>query len=153
MHKPTKPLESLPALSRSELLALWAEVFGTPLSFRAQKDFLICALAHRMQEQAQGGLKPSTRKRLQKLSEELEGGIKTAPTEAVKLKPGARLIREWRGETHEVNVVSSGFEYRKKSYKSLSEIARLITGTRWSGPRFFGLVSLQPKAPERRHGG
>src|SRR5579859_5896636 len=118
MHKPIKSLELLPGLRRPELLALWTEVFGAPLSFRAQQDFLIYALAHRIQEQAHGGLKPAVRKRLHKLREELESGIKPTPAVATMLNTGARLVREWRGETHEVHVVSTGFEYRNQSYKS-----------------------------------
>jgi len=68
-----------------------------------------------------------------------------------RIRPGARLIREWQGETYKVMVVEDGFVYQGNRYKSLSEIARLITGTRWSGPRFFGLE----RAPgqEKRHGG
>ena len=65
---------------------------------------------------------------------------------AAKLKPGAKLVREWRGETHDVLVVEDGFLWRGKSRRSLSSIAREITGTRWSGPRFFGLVGHRGRA-------
>jgi hypothetical protein len=62
---------------------------------------------------------------------------------SARIKPGTRLIRQWDGQTHQVTVAEEGFEYKGERYKSLSEIARLITGTRWSGPLFFGLKHIQ----------
>ena len=95
-----------------------------------------------MQENAYGGLQPSTRAELRRIARNLEES--TASTELIlrpKIKPGTHLLRQWRGETHEVVVTRSGYEYRRASYRSLSEIARQITGTHWSGPAFFGLNS------------
>jgi len=131
-------LESLPQKSRAELCAIWAKVFGHPLRCRAHRDFLTRCIAYRLQEQAYGGLSAKTRKQLRKIAAEIEAG--SSPSmETPRIKLGTRLIREWNSETHEVTSISEGFAYRGKPYKSLSEIARLITGTRWSGPAFFGL--------------
>jgi len=133
-----KQLECLPQLTRAELLSLWTEVFGHPLRCRGHKDFLIACIAYRLQEQAYGGLRPNTRKQLRKIASEIEAGS-SASLDAPRIKLGTRLIREWNGNTHEVTVINEGFAYRGQPYRSLSEIARLITGTRWSGPLFFGL--------------
>jgi Protein of unknown function (DUF2924) len=100
---------------------------------------MIPILAYRIQEQAYGGLNPFTHKRLQKLAAELEHKQKARLPLSPQLKTGTQLLRQWQGEMHEVLVVDGGFEYRGKQYESLSEIARQITGTRWSGPLFFGL--------------
>jgi len=131
-------LERLAHLTRPELVAKWAEVFGHLLRCRAHKDFLISCIAYRLQEQVYGGLSANTRKQLRKIATEIEAG--TGPAlDTPRIKLGTRLIREWNGDTHEVTVITEGFAYRGKPYRSLSEIARLITGTRWSGPLFFGL--------------
>ncbi|MGA9851718.1 MAG: DUF2924 domain-containing protein [Gammaproteobacteria bacterium] len=139
MPETTPPLDGLPSLNRGELLALWTKLFGQPLAFRASKDFLVCALAYRLQEQSHGGLSKRSQAHLRRLARELEDGVALTPTKTLALKPGTRLVREWRSVTHEVRVLNTGFKYRNRSYQSLSEIAREITGTRWSGPRFFGL--------------
>jgi hypothetical protein len=98
-------------------------------------------LAHRLQEKAFGGLSKPSRNRLRKLAESAEKPSTRLTHATKRLRPGTRLIREWRGETHVVSVLDDGAEYRGKRYGSLSEIARTITGTRWSGPAFFGLKS------------
>jgi hypothetical protein len=100
---------------------------------------MIPLLAYRMQEKAYGGLKLSTRKRLQKLAGELKRDPKAQLPPNQRFKSGTKLVRQWQGKIHEVLVVDEGFNYRNKRYESLSEIAREITGTRWSGPLFFGL--------------
>jgi len=133
-----KQLEELRQFTRPELVATWTEVFGHPLRCRAHKDFLIRCIAYRLQEQAYGGLSANTRKQLRKIAAEIEAGS-SAAFDAPRIKLGTRLIREWNGGTHEVIVITEGFAYRGQPYRSLSEIARLITGTRWSGPLFFGL--------------
>jgi hypothetical protein len=89
-----------------------------------------------------------TRKRLQKLATELEQKQKAPPPLVPQLKAGTRLLRQWQGQMHEVLVADEGFEYRGKRYDSLSEIARQITGTRWSGPLFFGLKSRQARSAQ-----
>jgi hypothetical protein len=99
-----------------------------------------------LQEQAFGGLKPAYKRRLRQLAESFDrdsGRVAKAVSSSARIKPGTRLIRQWDGQTHQVTVAEDGFEYKGERYKSLSEIARLITGTRWSGPLFFGLKQSQ----------
>jgi plastocyanin len=138
----TSQIESLKGLTLAQLRDRWNEVFSAPPPAAARQDYLVRALANRVQEQIGGSLAPSTQRRLAKLM--ADGAAKENSTQPARtnLKPGSRLLREWQGTTHEVAVVEGGFAYRAKTYKSLSEIARLITGTRWSGPLFFGLKSL-----------
>jgi len=132
-------LQELPHLPKPELLALWQELFAKPPHPRLRRNLIIPILAYRLQEQAYGGLKPSTRKRLKKLAAELDQKGKAPLALMPQLKSGTKLLRQWQGEMHEILVADEGFEYRGKRYDSLSEIARQITGTRWSGPAFFGL--------------
>ncbi len=94
------------------------------------------ATAYRMQARAEGGLGKAAPKRLVKLA---DPNGKSTRTAAPRLRPGTRLVREWHGEVHQVTVLEERFEYRGLRYASLSQIARAITGTRWSGPLFFGL--------------
>jgi hypothetical protein len=113
---------------------------------------LVRALGYHIQEKAYGGLRPATRRRLLKLAREIESGAKIALFEAPKIKPGTRLVRGWRGDTHVVTVLEEGLEYRDKRYGSLSEIARLVTGTRWSGPAFFGLKAGSGRSEGSKRG-
>jgi hypothetical protein len=132
-------LQELPHLPKPELRALWQELLAKPAHPRLRRNLIIPILAYRIQENVYGGLKPSTRQRLQKLAAELEQNRKAPLLLAPQLKPGTKLLRKWQGEMHEVLVADEGFEYRGKRHESLSEIARQITGTRWSGPLFFGV--------------
>ena len=136
-------LQELPRLPKPELRALWHELFAKPAHPRLRRNLIIPILAYRIQEQAYGGLKPSTRQRLQRLTAELEQDRKAPLLLTPQLKPGTKLLRQWQGGMHEVLVGDEGFEYRGKWYESLSEIASQITGTRWSGPLFFGLKQSQ----------
>jgi hypothetical protein len=139
-------LRALPRLGTAALRALWIELFGRPPYFRARKEMMVPMLAYRLQEKAQGGLSAATRRRLRTLADGFEAGGVRAPRAVARLKAGTRLIREWKGETHIVSVLENGVEYRGKRYGSLSEVARAITGARWSGPAFFGLKSAAPSA-------
>jgi len=143
---------SLPQIGSTRLRTLWFECFGRSVPVPPRNDFLIRCLAYRIQEEAHGGLNAATRKRLHKLAGLLENNPNSASFNARRIKPGTRLIREWRGDIHEVVVTDKGFAFRGKRYRSLSEIARAITGTRWSGPLFFGLKSAATKVQDRRHG-
>ena len=97
-------------------------------------------LAYKIQENAYGGLKPSTRSQLRCIARELEKSTASPEFKVQrKLKAGTRILREWHGQTHEVIVTESGYEYGGGGYRSLSEVARKITGARWSGPAFFRL--------------
>ncbi|MCR9140051.1 MAG: DUF2924 domain-containing protein [Alphaproteobacteria bacterium] len=121
----------------------WRELFDSePPPFN--RRYLESRLAYRIQELAYGGLKPETIRRLERLGEQLDGGDrKKSGMRADRDRPitGTRLIREWQGVEHVVTVTADGFEWQGRPYKSLSAIARAITGTRWNGWVFFGLKS------------
>jgi hypothetical protein len=91
-----------------------------------------------MQELAYGGLSKATQRKLEALTKELEVKGSIVVTPDTSLRPGTRLVREWRGRTHTVIVMQDGFEYAGKTLPSLTKIAHAITGAHWSGPRFFG---------------
>jgi hypothetical protein len=136
-----KQIAGLPKLSHGELKALWREYFGVePPAYR--RGFLIRGLAHRLQELTYGGLKPAYQARLDAMVEGKDkpnGRSGRRPRHDVNLLEGTKLIREWQGVAYEVMVIESGFEHQGKRYRSLSAVARAITGTQWSGPLFFGL--------------
>ncbi|SFI32769.1 Protein of unknown function [Collimonas sp. OK307] len=144
-------VDALNDLDNVALRSLWIEHFGRAPPFRARKSLLIDCLAYRIQEQAFGGLAMSTRTRLRKLASDVNEGKKPILLFQPSIKPGTRLIRAWGGQTHEVQVIDDGFTYRDQRYTNLSEIARVITGSRWSGPRFFGILRSNP-AKEVSHG-
>ncbi|MBY0400134.1 DUF2924 domain-containing protein [Myxococcota bacterium] len=132
-------LAELQALSRPALQQRWRDLYGSPCPARMSQGLLRRALAYRIQEQAFGGLDRSTQRRLDRAAAELAAG-RTLTTPGPQIKPGTRLLREWNGKVHEVIVLESSVQYRDRSWPSLSAVAREITGTRWSGPRFFGLL-------------
>ena len=103
------------------------------------RDLLVLGVAWKIQEQAYGGLGAATKRRLADLAKTMEQDGDLARRRVARLKPGARLVREWRGQTHTVIVLEDGFEWQGKRWRSLSVIAREITDAHWSGPRFFGL--------------
>ena len=124
----------------AELKQLWRDLFATePPPYN--RRFLENRLAYRLQELAYGGLKTATVKRLEQLGEQLDGGKVRVRSRRADDRPvaGTRLIREWQGTPHEVIVQPDHFEYRGTRYKSLSSVARAITGTVWNGWAFFGL--------------
>ena len=132
-------LSLLPQMSKPQLLVFWRKVFHAAPPQRVRRDLLIKLLAYRVQEQAYGGLSAATRRRLSELARKFEAHPNAELAGTPPIKPGTRLLRDWRGEAHRVTVLENGYEYAGKRYSSLSQIARLITGTRWSGPLFFGL--------------
>ena len=127
-------LAALAAMNRAALGQRWAEVFGSPAPRNSQAGFLRAALAWhvQMQQQAAAGSGSVTR---------LVRGLRRMAATASGTGPsaGTRLLREWQGRTHHVTVLAQGFEYQGRTYRSLTAIAREITGTAWSGPLFFGL--------------
>ena len=141
-------IRQLAELPLSQLRERWAEMFKALPPTAAKSDYLVRAMSYRIQVQAEGLVTSALQRRLQKL---VSGAANTVPANgsAKYLRPGSRLLREWQGETHEVLVVDGGFRHRDVHYKSLSEVARAITGTRWSGPLFFGLKSAGKHAPEK----
>jgi hypothetical protein len=132
-------INQLEALSLNELRTRWRQLYEIGAPPRFSRDLLLRAIAYRMQERALGGLKPAIRRLLQRVAEDARARrpLKLAPLR--KLEPGAILIREWGGTKHQVVILESGVSFRGQRYRSLSEVARLITGSRWSGPLFFGL--------------
>jgi hypothetical protein len=130
-------LASLPLLDITALKAAWRIAFRSPAPKVARKEFFIRMLAFEIQRRTYGDLSKAALKTLRQF-ERRESTSQASPA-AAELHAGARLIREWGGATHEVMVMERGYAYRGRSYASLSEIARCITGARWSGPRFFGL--------------
>ena len=135
-------LTALATMSLAQLAAEWQRVLKSPAPAMTP-DLLRRGIAYRLQEQVHGGLRPSVIRELERIGGQSD---RTAPVAVagMHIKPGTRLVRDWGGATHHVLVDEQGFSYRDQRYSSLSEIASTITGTKWSGPRFFGLT---------RHGG
>ena len=125
--------DEIETMDRAALIAAWTEVFGTPVPNRLSRPFLRRFLAFEVQARESGGLPKGFVGKLTKAKRDDPSASSPA------LKPGGRLIREWNGVTHVVDVVDGGFIWKGQRYASLSPIARAITGARWSGPRFFGL--------------
>jgi hypothetical protein len=136
-----KKLAAIPDRSRAELVEMWIAAYRKPPPKGLSRRLLEYAAAYHLQVKAFGGLKPSTRRKLRQLAGSNSSSAKplTAPAKAKFLSPGTRLVREWRGKTHTVEVIEGAFLCDGQRYRSLSEVARAITGARWSGPRFFGL--------------
>jgi len=127
-------LPSLMVLNRSELAYLWERVFGVPPPKRCGIDLLKAALAWKFQ------MDQLSKQKLAETNQVLRRIRKWKPPSSnLSLSPGTRLLREWQGKTHHVTVLEKGFEYGGEKHRSLSAIARQITGTPWSGPKFFGL--------------
>lgn len=139
-------IDSLRTLSRHELLDLWRTLYGRVASPAIRREILIPFLAYRIQENSYGGLKHATRAELRRIATSLERNPSNKPLIRPRIKPGTRLFRQWRGQMHEVFVTEAGYEYRGVGYRSLSEIARKVTGVRWSGPAFFRLKSANSVA-------
>jgi hypothetical protein len=141
-------LAALKTTSTSDLKAQWRDLFDTePPPFN--RRYLESRLAYRIQELVYGGLKPETIRRLEELGEELDGGDKKKRSMRVdRDRPiiGTRLLRDWQGVEQIVTVTQGGFEWQGRPYKSLSAIARAITGTRWNGWVFFGLKNHRRSA-------
>jgi hypothetical protein len=139
-------LAALKTATTPELKAQWRDLFDSePPPFN--RRYLESRLAYRIQELAYGGLRPETIRRLERLGEELDGGDRKKSRVRADTMPiaGTRLIREWQGVEHVVTVTVDGFEWQGRPYKSLSAIARGITGTRWNGWVFFGLKSRRAR--------
>lgn len=132
-------LSAIPGLSRDELIARWEKAHGRPAPKGISRRLLDYSAAYQAQAKVFGGLTAATKRKLRRRSEKSNGGKDTSKAPAVKLSPGTRLVREWQGKTHHVEVTAGGFLYDGGAYGSLSHVARVITGARWSGPRFFGL--------------
>ena len=110
---------------------------------RLSRDLLIRGIIYQLQERAYGDLSTATARKLEQAGADSPSRGAANPTPSVSLRPGTRLVREWRGVTHMVLIHADGIEWRGQRYRSLSLVARKITGARWSGPRFFGLRQRQ----------
>jgi hypothetical protein len=133
---------ALKTMQINDLKQQWRDLFGAePPPYN--RRFLESRLAYRIQELVYGGLKPETLERLKAIAEDLDGGDPDRRRRLIKNRPiaGTRLVREWQGVEHCVTVRDEGYEYQGRPYKSLSAVARAITGTRWNGLVFFGLKS------------
>jgi len=138
-------LAVLPTLGLGDLRLEWRRLYRAEPP-RLSRDIMMRAIAYRLQEIAHGGLSKVTQRRLMTLSNQLETAGRITPLTGPRIKPGARLVREWRGRTHTGCVIDDGFEFQGKTYRSLTKIARDITGAQWSGPRFFGLTKTSATA-------
>ena len=132
-------LDRLPTTPIADLRKRYRELFRTESPKAFGPDLLRRSIAHRIQEKAYGGLPASTRR----LLDQLVKAAMVKPTGRLQLprriKPGSELVRTWNRKTYRVMVLADGFAYDGKTFANLSEIATEITGTRWNGPRFFGL--------------
>jgi hypothetical protein len=132
-------LSRLTELNLGELRQQWRTLYKAEASPHLSRELLVRAVAYRMQEVALGGLGPGQQRQLRQIAQQFkETGAATTPRRP-ELKPGTRLVREWQGRTYEVLVLDGGFSWQDTHHRSLSALARKITGTAWSGPLFFGL--------------
>ncbi|WP_436642170.1 DUF2924 domain-containing protein [Microbaculum sp. FT89] len=143
-------LRSLGALSLRNLRARWKSLYGHTAPPYLRRDLLIQAIAYQMQVEKYGGLSAATKRKIRTIAEAARGKGDVSSAVDRPLRPGTRLVREWRGETHTVAVVDGGFEWRCNRYRSLSAVARAITGTSWNGRVFFGLKASSTPARRSR---
>ncbi len=134
-------LNELADLSRSDLIEIWIDTHKKPPPKGLSRRLLVYNAAYRIQSKVSGGLKPAL---CRKLDQRIGGRAvkstnRNARSNSTTPPPGARLMRDWQGRTYTVEVLDDGFLYEGAHYRSLSKVARVITGTHWSGPRFFGL--------------
>lgn len=139
-------LAALSGLGAAELRAEWRRLYRSHPPKLLRRDLLELGVAWKLQERVLGGLSAATKRQLAELARTMATKSDLAKARKVTLKPGARLVRAWGGETHEIMVVDEGFLWRGRTWRSLSVIAREMTGTHWSGPRFFGLIGTTAKS-------
>lgn len=133
-------LAGLATLSPARLRAEWRRLHrGRPLPEGLTASQLVRAIAWRLHEKTHGGLSPERMRQLDRMAEQFRVDGEVELQNAGLLKPGTRLVRHWHGKVHCVTLLEDGFEFEQQRYSSLTQIARHITGTAWSGPRFFGL--------------
>jgi hypothetical protein len=151
--QPTDPavedeLDRLPLIPIAQLRMRYREVFRTDPPKAFGPDLLRRSIAHRIQEKAYGGLSRSAQRMLDQMMKAYAAKPNGRIMLPRRIKPGSVLVREWKGKSHRVMVLADGFAYGGDTYTNLSEIAVLITGTRWNGPRFFGLRSKTQESEE-----
>jgi hypothetical protein len=136
-------LASLPRLDKPALCDLWKQLFKNEPPPEIRRDLMLRIVAHGLQEQEFGGLNDAGCRRLRQLANTFEADPNAVVSSRPLIKPGTRLVRQWKAQVHVVEVGAAGYDYKGSRYDNLSEIARLITGTRWSGPLFFGLKAKE----------
>ena len=134
----TEQIQQLPSLRRDQLIPIWNQHFQTSPPETLRKELLVPLLSYRIQEKAFGGLSLQARNRLKQIAARLAKGPRSTK-QVVSAEEGTRILRQWHGEMHEVRCTDDGLFYRGEKYSSLSRIAFVITGTKWSGPAFFGV--------------
>jgi hypothetical protein len=148
---------TLDRLPRAELRLLWRKVLGEAPPACLGRDVLALGIAHALQERRHGGLTKAVARELDRLlgralGEDRADNRTRSPATPLP-RTGTVLVREWQGTTHHVTVVDDGFLWNAQTHRSLSAIARAITGTHWNGPRFFAMREASGKTREARHGG
>ena len=131
-------LDGLAAMPPAALRAEWRRVYRAPAP-ALSPDLLARGIAYRLQEMREGGLSPAVERLLLRLAARADLTLLPAAPASTSLRPGTKLVRSWNGETHHVLVTEGGYLFDDRTYTSLSKIAHVITGTKWSGPRFFGI--------------
>jgi hypothetical protein len=147
IRDPAACLEALARLPELDLGALrqqWRTLYKAEASPHLSRELLVRAVAYRMQEVALGGLRPGRQRQLRQIAQQFKATGEAKIRARPELKPGIRFVREWQSRTYEVLVLDGGFSWQGMSYRSLSALARKITGTAWSGPLFFGLKPNRP---------
>jgi len=142
-------LIKLARLPIKDLRDMWKERLGSEPPEIRSREVMARLLAWRVQAEASGGLDLPSERKLREIGDALKRTGIYEPKQRRDLSPGVVVTREWKGRVHRVAVTTGGFEYDGRRFKSLSDVARTITGTRWSGPRFFGLEQ-KPERPLRR---
>lgn len=138
-------ISRLDTLERADLLDRWADLYGVAPPHKISRKLLLQSISYRLQEAHHGGLPAAARRHLNRIAAELPQRGDAAITMMPRIKTGTRFVREWQGALHQVTVTPAGFEWQGGTHRSLSEIARLITGTRWNGWTFFGARSSRRK--------
>jgi DUF2924 family protein len=136
----TAEMARLAGLAIDDLRTEWRRLHQTPPPKRLSRDILLRGISYRLQERLHGGLSKTTLRKLQGAPVAWRSSARQRRPR-VAFKPGTRLVREWHEQTHTVVILDDGVEWRGQRYRSLSVVARAITGARWSGPRFFGLTA------------
>src|SRR6266851_3570437 len=142
-EKLAQELKDLETQGDDELKDRWRSLYGAKPPQKIHRSLMIAAVAHRMQENALGALKSSVRRHLLQAANNPATPRSSPHYPSLRPRAGTVLVRDWGGVTHQAKVLEDGILFRSKRYKSLSEVARVITGSRWSGPLFFGLKSAR----------
>lgn len=136
-------LNGLSVMPPAALRAEWRRLYRQPAP-DLSPDLLARGIAWRLQERQHGGLAPAVERELARMAGPGVSASHPTPATSIRLRPGTRLVRSWNGETYSVLVTDDGYQMSDQTYRSLSRIAQVITGTKWSGPRFFGLKGAAP---------